>query len=44
MGQDNGIILTERSKTAEDVSSPREGTAQDKEDMWRVGRDQELNV
>jgi choline transport protein len=43
MGQDSGIMLTERSKH-EDVSPQKEGTAQDKEDMWRVGRDQELNV
>ena len=43
MGLQNGIMLTERSKP-EDVPSRKEGTAQDKEDMWRVGRDQELNV
>jgi hypothetical protein len=36
-------MLTERSKH-EEVPSQKEGTAQDKEDMWRVGRDQELNV
>lgn len=36
-------MLTERSKP-EDVPSQKEGTTQDKEDMWRVGRDQELNV
>lgn len=43
MGLQNGIMLTERSKP-EDAPTRKEGTAQDKEDMWRVGRDQELNV
>jgi choline transport protein len=43
MGLQNGITLTERSKP-EDAPTRKEGTAQDKEDMWRVGRDQELNV
>ncbi len=43
MGLQNGIMLTERSKP-EDTPTRKEGTAQDKEDMWRVGRDQELNV
>ena len=43
MGQDGGIMLTERSKH-EDVSSQRSGTMNDKEDMRRVGREQELNV
>lgn len=43
MGHENGIMLTERSKP-KDALSKMEGTAQDKEDMWRVGRDQELNV
>jgi hypothetical protein len=43
MGHGNGIMLTERPKP-EDIPSQKEGTTQDKEDMWRVGRDQELNV
>ncbi|KAF7717715.1 Amino acid permease [Penicillium ucsense] len=44
MGQDNGIVLTERSKPADDdYPSAKQGTIQDKEDMRRVGRDQELN-
>lgn len=43
MGFENGIMFTERSEP-EGVPSQKEGTAQDKEDMWRVGRDQELNV
>ncbi|KAE8154092.1 amino acid transporter [Aspergillus avenaceus] len=29
--------------TGEDVSSNKHGTTQDQKDMWRVGRDQELN-
>jgi hypothetical protein len=43
MGHGNEIMLTERSKP-EEVPSQKEGTTQDKEDMWRVGRYQELNV
>lgn len=30
--------------TGKDEGSIRGGTNQDKKDMWRVGRDQELNV
>lgn len=43
MGLQNGIMLTERSNP-EDFPTRKEGTVQDKEDMRRVGRDQELNV
>jgi hypothetical protein len=32
------------SETSSLEASQRAGTAQDKQDMWRVGRDQELNV
>lgn len=32
------------SKASEDGRRIRGGTVQDKRDMWRVGREQELNV
>jgi choline transport protein len=48
MGREDGIMLNVQHSSLEasslNVPSRREGTAQDKQDMWRVGRDQELNV
>ncbi|OQE26195.1 hypothetical protein PENFLA_c007G04123 [Penicillium flavigenum] len=47
MGREDGIMLNVQHSSPETSSlnapSQREGTAQDKQDMWRVGRDQELN-
>ncbi|CAP92223.1 Pc13g11540 [Penicillium rubens Wisconsin 54-1255] len=47
MGREDGIMLNVQHSSLEasslNVPSRREGTAQDKQDMWRVGRDQELN-
>ncbi|KAJ6159878.1 hypothetical protein N7497_004415 [Penicillium chrysogenum] len=48
MGREDGIMLNVQHSSLEasslNVPSRREGTAQDKQDMWRVGRDQELNT
>lgn len=47
MGREDGIMLNVQHSSPETSSlnaSQREGTAQDKHDMWRAGRDQELNV
>ncbi|KAJ5959011.1 uncharacterized protein N7479_006161 [Penicillium vulpinum] len=49
MGREDGIMLDVQQSTAEKTpsmdhsSSQKAGTAQDKQDMWRAGRDQELN-
>jgi hypothetical protein len=37
-------VTTNVKGSPEDVADPRSGTTQDKQDMWRVGRNQELNV
>jgi len=42
MGFEEGV--TTNIKAGEDVADPKMGTTQDKQDMWRVGRNQELNV
>lgn len=47
MGREDGIMLNVQHATPEmslDNPSQKAGTAQDKQDMWRAGRDQELNV
>ncbi|KAF9244026.1 hypothetical protein DTO013E5_6467 [Penicillium roqueforti] len=48
MGRENGIMLKVQHSTPEtsslDLPSQKAGTVQDKQDMWRAGRDQELNV
>lgn len=48
MGREDGIMLNVQHSTPEtsslDTPSKKAGTAQDKQDMWRAGRDQELNV
>lgn len=48
MGREDGIMLNVQHSTPEtsslDVPSQKAGTVQDKQDMWRAGRDQELNV
>ncbi|KAF7522863.1 hypothetical protein PCG10_006999 [Penicillium crustosum] len=47
MGREDGIMLNVQHSTPEtsslDVPSQKAGTVQDKQDMWRAGRDQELN-
>ncbi|KAJ5512923.1 hypothetical protein N7463_002475 [Penicillium fimorum] len=48
MGREDGIMLNVQHSTPEkmpsmDGTTKRAGTAQDKQDMWRAGRDQELN-
>ncbi|KAJ9483605.1 hypothetical protein VN97_g9796 [Penicillium thymicola] len=47
MGREDGIMLNVQHSTPEtsslETSSQKAGTAQDKQDMWRAGRDQELN-
>ncbi|KAJ5892474.1 hypothetical protein N7504_009165 [Penicillium tannophilum] len=44
MGFEEGITANVKGSPAgEDVADPKLGTTQDKQDMWRVGRDQELN-
>ncbi|KAJ5640580.1 hypothetical protein N7528_000205 [Penicillium herquei] len=42
MGQEDGVTLSVQ-KSFEGSTSQKAGTVQDKQDMWRVGRDQELN-
>lgn len=48
MGREDGIMLNIQHSTPEtsflETPSQKAGTAQDKQDMWRAGRDQELNV
>lgn len=45
MGFEEGVTANVKGSPAgEDVADPKMGTTQDKQDMWRVGRDQELNV
>ncbi|KAJ5281057.1 hypothetical protein N7478_006429 [Penicillium angulare] len=43
MGQEEGVTLSVQGTLHEDVSSRRDGTIRDKQDMQRVGRSQELN-
>ncbi|KAJ6017593.1 amino acid transporter [Penicillium sp. IBT 35674x] len=44
MGFEEGVTANVKgSPVGEDVADPKTGTTQDKQDMWRVGRDQELN-
>ncbi|KAJ5810034.1 uncharacterized protein N7503_002252 [Penicillium pulvis] len=44
MGFEEGVTANVKGSPAgEDVADPKTGTTQDKQDMWRVGRDQELN-
>lgn len=41
------MTAVERPQSDEDVNvaiSKKAGTVQDRRDMWRIGRDQELNV
>lgn len=45
MGFEEGVTANVKGSPAgEDVADPKTGTTQDKQDMWRVGRNQELNV
>ena len=44
MGVEDGLTLNVQKPSPEAPSSRMSGTARDKQDMWRVGRDQELNV
>ncbi|KAJ6083963.1 hypothetical protein N7486_010763 [Penicillium sp. IBT 16267x] len=42
MGFEDGVTTNVKG-SPEDVADPKSGTTQDKQDMWRVGRNQELN-
>ncbi|KAJ5591694.1 uncharacterized protein N7459_002063 [Penicillium hispanicum] len=43
MGHEDGVMLSVQNSKPEETPSQKSGTAHDKQDMWRVGRDQELN-